>query len=329
MYLVSHYSMTKAKMIPDDLVCTSLPQQWHRPRGKNISSEPLTEIIFKKPRLGTTCTGESTSVSVSPGITCSLYPAIKAAPTNAEIESFKDDLKKVNKNFGLSLYMNAGSEKVPTRAGLAPLGGYLSYQMAPTEGNFKVTCNVDLSKQPASSEDVPRTIYPSFPLSLVSPLFIVTQCSSEHNQFYENATDLERATQSQRNSSRWWTERKPRLAASTFGEILSRKSITSPFLKGLVSDQNAPVDSRNVPAPLKHGIENESRALKQYENYLVNSGHPVKTFPSGFVVNPAFPFLGCSPDGKAQAVPAGACAVTTACTVLTATTTATGSISTC
>ena len=88
------------------------------------------------------------------------------------------------------------------------------------------------------------------------------------------------------------------MTASTFGEILSRKSITSPFLKGLVSDQNAPVDSRNVPAPLKHGIENESRALKQYENYLVNSGHPVKTFPSGFVVNPAFPFLGCSPDGK-------------------------------
>ena len=53
-----------------------------------------------------------------------------------------------------------------------------------------------------------------------------------------------------------------------------------------------------MPAPLKHGIENESRALKQYENYLVNSGHPVKTFPSGFVVNAAFPFLGCSPDGK-------------------------------
>ena len=71
-----------------------------------------------------------------------------------------------------------------------------------------------------------------------------------------------------------------------------------PFLKGLVSDQNAPVDSRNVPAPLKHGIENESRAPKQYENDLVNSGHPVKTFPSGFDVNPAFPFLGCSLDGK-------------------------------
>ena len=70
--------------------------------------------------------------------------------------------------------MNAGSKKVPTSAGLALLGGYLSYQMI---------CNVDLSKQPASCEDIARTIYPSFPLSLVSPLFIVTQCCSEQNQF--------------------------------------------------------------------------------------------------------------------------------------------------
>ena len=73
------------------------------------------------------------------------------------------------------------AEIVPTRVGPAPLGGYLSYQMAPTEGNFKVTCNIDLSKQ-CTNNNVPRTIYPSFPISLVFPLFIVTQCPSEHQQ---------------------------------------------------------------------------------------------------------------------------------------------------
>ena len=36
MHLISHYYMTKAKVIPDDLVCTSLPQQWHKPRGEKI-----------------------------------------------------------------------------------------------------------------------------------------------------------------------------------------------------------------------------------------------------------------------------------------------------
>ncbi len=53
-----------------------------------------------------------------------------------------------------------------------------------------------------------------------------------------------------------------------------------------------------MPEPLKHGIEHELKAHEQYCNYLKYSGHPVKTFPSGFRVKPHFPFLGCSPDGK-------------------------------
>ena len=104
--------------------------------------------------------------------------------------------------------------------------------------------------------------------------------------------------QSQRNNSRWWSERRPRLTASTFGDILNRKSVSNAFLRGLVGDKNIPGNSRNLPESLKHGIEYESKALEQYENYLKHSGYPVKTFPSGFVVNPAFPFLGCSPDAK-------------------------------
>lgn len=166
MYLVSHYYLTKTKSVPDDLVCTSLPQQWHKPRGKSISSEPLMNMVFKKPKLGTTASG-STSVQSSPGIACSLYPAVKAAPSEIEIESFKAHLQNINKNFGLSLYMNTGGKSVPTRAGPAPLGGYLSYQMAPTEGNFKVTCNVDLSKQCYSN-----TVPIALPLS--SPVYCHT-----------------------------------------------------------------------------------------------------------------------------------------------------------
>lgn len=28
------------------------------------------------------------------------------------------------------------------------------------------------------------------------------------------------------------------------------------------------------------------------------NGHPIRTFTSGFIVNPSYPFLGCSPGGK-------------------------------
>ena len=48
MYLVSHFFMTKIKAIPDNLANTSLPQQWHKPRRKTISSEPLLDMIFEK-----------------------------------------------------------------------------------------------------------------------------------------------------------------------------------------------------------------------------------------------------------------------------------------
>ena len=49
---------------------------------------------------------------------------------------------------------------------------------------------------------------------------------------------------------------------------------------------------------MKHGIDHECKALEQYQNYFKHSGHPVKTFSSGFVVNPAYPFLSCSPDAR-------------------------------
>ena len=67
--------------------------------------------------------------------------------------------------------MNAEGEKVPTRVRPAPLGGYFSYQMAPTEGNFKVACNVDFSKQ-RNSDSVPITIYPSLPVSYFPPCLL-------------------------------------------------------------------------------------------------------------------------------------------------------------
>lgn len=114
----------------------------------------------------------------------------------------------------------------------------------------------------------------------------------------EQATALESETKSQRNNRRWWSERRPRLTASTFGDILGRKAISSAFLKSLVSDTNTSGNQRDLPEPLNHGIEYDSKALEQYQNFRKHSEHPVKTFSSGLVVNPAYPFLGCSPDAK-------------------------------
>ena len=77
MYLVSHYYLTKPKSIPDDLVCTSLPQQWHKPRGKSISSEPLMDMVFKKPKLDTTAGG---ALPYSPHLVLPVHGGAKGDP---------------------------------------------------------------------------------------------------------------------------------------------------------------------------------------------------------------------------------------------------------
>ena len=104
-------------------------------------------------------------MQTSPSISCSLYLAVKIAPSNTEIEGFKAHLQKLNKNFELSLCMNTEGVNVPTRVGPTPFGGYLSYQIASTEGKF----NVDLSKQ-ITSDNILITIYPSFIISSRFPV---------------------------------------------------------------------------------------------------------------------------------------------------------------
>ena len=184
MYLVSHYYLAKIKVIPDDLACTSLPQRWGKPRGKTIVPEPLMNITFKKPKLDPSsmqnCAPKKRN---SPGNACTLYSAVKVPPTHAEVKNFKASLQDINKAYGLSLYLNVNEKEVPTRMGPAPLGGYLSYQLAPTEGNFEVYCNVDLSN---NCTDNNLSVYPPFPLSLHCPDFTITQCSKEHQPLLDS-----------------------------------------------------------------------------------------------------------------------------------------------
>ena len=142
MYLIIHYSMANTKKIPDEVASTSLPQLWHKPRGRQITSEPVMEMVFKKPRLSNTGITPPEAVQ-KPGISCSLYQAMKAPPSNQDIGSFKARLNEENSQYGLSLYMSTTTEKsVPTKVGQAPLGSYLSYQLARTEGDFSVSHNM-------------------------------------------------------------------------------------------------------------------------------------------------------------------------------------------
>lgn len=49
-YTVRHYKRPGLNKVPAELRCTSLPQQWHKPRGSKIQPEPVSSMVFSKPK---------------------------------------------------------------------------------------------------------------------------------------------------------------------------------------------------------------------------------------------------------------------------------------
>ena len=110
----------------------------------------------------------------------------------------------------------------------------------------------------------------------------------------DKAREIERNTREQRLSSLWFSVRQYRITSSLFGNILTRRATTPPDSLVLHIIQSKSFST----AATRYGIENEQVALKEYLAYQQSHGHPeLAVSASGFLINPAYPFLGASPDG--------------------------------
>jgi len=104
----------------------------------------------------------------------------------------------------------------------------------------------------------------------------------------ETSKVIETETRQQAENKRWFSERKERITSSDFGKIMKRKKeINDTFLKSLFEKKPF------TAASTSYGIANEKTAKQMYINKTGNHIHEI-----GLVVNPAFPYLGASPDGK-------------------------------
>ncbi|XP_023930658.1 uncharacterized protein LOC112041543 [Lingula anatina] len=52
-HTLAHYQQYGLKEVPAELSATSLPQQWHKPRGKKISPAPVMEMVMSKAKSAT------------------------------------------------------------------------------------------------------------------------------------------------------------------------------------------------------------------------------------------------------------------------------------
>jgi len=104
----------------------------------------------------------------------------------------------------------------------------------------------------------------------------------------KDASQLECDTREQSGSAKWKLERAKRITASQLDQAIKRKAaVTETFLNELFQGKTI-----QTPA-MKYGLTNEIRGANGYLDCGLNK----KMYKSGLVVNPAFCWLGASPDG--------------------------------
>ena len=129
------------------------------------------------------------------------------------------------------------------------------------------------------------------------------QCRIQFKTFIDNITineeickNLELGTRGQALNQNWIDARKCILTASNFGAICKRRK---PEPEVLVSTLRSYKEIPNNVKSITHGRKNERQALKDYtKQHQKLCDGSVSVEDSGITVNPKFPFLGASVDGK-------------------------------
>jgi len=129
---------------------------------------------------------------------------------------------------------------------------------------------------------------------------LLEQVSALHKNLKPKALMEIPGTQEQSKSEKWFSERWCRLTASKclsafkVGKLVieCQPNAAIEASKFIFSDIWRLESEHLQTYWMRYGLECEPKAILKYERV-----RNVKVYPSGFWVNPKFPFLGCSPDG--------------------------------
>ncbi|XP_060589407.1 uncharacterized protein LOC132744663 [Ruditapes philippinarum] len=247
--------------VPDQLSCTSVPQQWHVPRGEKIEPVPLNHVVVAK----------ACETRKRKPVLCQVDTQYKLPEvTSNDIEQLKGA-----KGTPLEYLLSSKRPLVTTDLGQVQLGSFLSYQTRNLKSMVPVTTNGcgNLCVTNSSQIRLPEKF--------------------QHLISHYTVTDpqtLEQCTRNQAMSETWHQARQNRLTASNFGDIMLRKSPPNEKLLSRLFST-----SKDIHAPsISYGKRNESKAKSKYLAQF--PGRHIHE--CGFVVNNEFPFLGATPDGK-------------------------------
>ncbi|XP_031570411.1 uncharacterized protein LOC116304773 [Actinia tenebrosa] len=276
LYYIAHCKQLGLRSVPDSLTCTSMPQRWSIPRGKKIEQKEIQDILVKKPKIGANYSKFIKSTLYSPS---EVYRMTKEDFDNFETKPLIASILPSAENL-------ASISFVQCKFGKVPKGSIISYQQK--------------LSQDYVINDFSCTNFPKLPLDSAESRFEnnFSSCLTQQQQASldalrvstEASLDIQEKTMTQSANNLWHVLRSKRITASKFGIVAKRVRDFENLVKQLNPSRHV------VTAPMRRGIEMEPTAAMTYANNL--KGGSVTLFPSGLIIHPKCPWLGCSPDRK-------------------------------
>lgn len=302
LFLLSHWSLLDLREIPADKTCTSLPQVWSVPRGDRIESEPVMKCNFAQ------ASTDQVGKRKRPPVSCKLYDArsrkIKKMGWKPEtVLNLCSRLANTERPppFSYLLSDQEASSIINTVMGNVPLGSYLGYQLFDKKKSQTIF-NVDRPvEKMVVNTDSRIQPFPDLPLPNSNDTFTPPILDQPQIDILKNVTtdlakshEIEMKTVRQSLEPEWMVQRSMRLTASNFGKVTKRKRPpTEAFLRNIF----IPKDLSNVSS-IRHGRQQELTTRSLYSRKMQKKCKKFIVYDAGLVINPSFPYLGASPDGK-------------------------------
>ena len=230
-----------------------------------------------------------------PPVSCKLY--------DARSKRIIDELAKSLKPppFSYLLSDQEASSLINTVIGNVPLGFYLGYQLFDKKKSQTVF-NVDRPVEKMVANPGARIEpFPDLPLANLNNSFIPPVLDQPQNDVIKKiainlaeSQQIEKRTVRQSLEPEWLFQRSKRLTASNFGKVVKRKR---PPTESFVRDIFVPKDLSKVSS-ICYGRQQELIVRSLYNRKMQKTCKQFTVFDAGLVVNPSFPYLGASPDGK-------------------------------
>ena len=243
-----------------------------------------------------------------PPVSCKLFDArskrIKKMGWKPEIVlNICNELAKSLKPppFSYLLSDQEASSLINTVIGNVPLGFYLGYQLFDKKKSQTVF-NVDRPvEQMVANQGARIEPFPDLPLANLNNSFIPPVLDQPQNDVIKKiainlaeSQQIEKITVRQSLEPEWLFQRSKRLTTSNFGKVVKRKR---PPTESFVRDIFVPKDLSKVSS-IRHGRQQELIVRSLYNRKMQKTCKQFIVFDAGLVVNPSFPYLGASPDGK-------------------------------